>query len=971
MANRIDVSSIQNLWHDAQRVDQNDLNVEQTHNTQSVAALENNHFGSGVLLASQTKTILFDSDNLDQFSAAILAAHNFDGTGISPSTQPSDNNLGNQLEIELTDSLVFGRYCVRVAIIGLAFDDTVISDRLYFYRNESQTTANHYKQILTLMFSDFQGNNICSRQNGGRIVIREAASFQLSLDALSVAQDVEPDLFWRDFKLASPVLTLFQTLQAGMGPVFSPDALDINTTGQPNHTLLANDVVSQVGEKFLATSNNIQKITLLLGTALDPSVSEANEYNWNGDLIISLYPLQTSVSCPTDIIPTLAIDFDPAPVPLAQLSVNQASLQDFGYVLTNVLQPVDFVFSSTKIAASGGIIVGQYYAITVKRSGADTTGTILLGCGTDRYSDGRTTLFSGVWVDVLNEDLWFEIWSDSVKISDGQGYDQGLGITYDKTTIDPDTGAAIDNQIRYQNFSNTGQNIINIGLLQAVEVDSETIQDERTGDQIYSRKQEAPGFSFVSQTGLTSLQAVGDPLIIGAAQDTNPKLNPTLVKVQATPGLVKGDNFTILNPDPDLLSLNLLGSKLIPNNNNPRDYRIFRTTLCTDLFGDVNGDGYIDSTDQAILSALIGESIHFTSTQAKIASGAIDALQLLRADVNGDGYITTADSDLLTKYINRQINAFPAGTSFNHMTLEVQESIGRYDAYYSCPQDGYDGYITLGPGNIINISKLDAAQILYDGYYVPIDIALADHSFLAAPFIPITYTIKPQPYWMSSLAFLSSDARLVPAAFTSQQAIIKPLPIPPLCEDYNENVPVVDSGRNDFFVPNNFIIGDGEILRPDNSFYKIDFEVGTIILQLPQIPLTESSINVFEKFISDRGDGMTRAGYKAMRYADGTTVQDDDLLLNKLRFSIAVQSFNPNWDSFNSVDGYGIVVDDQIGVYFDQVNAILKLTIKDLSVDPVFLTLITKIQIQVYLKRGGFNNDVLTVLPTEIIGLIS
>src|ERR1700748_2005768 len=103
MTKRIPVSIVQNLWHDAQTVDKNDLEVEQNYNNQTNAAIVNNFFGSGVLVNSPSQLILFDSDNLSIASAALLAANKFDGSGINVDTQPSDINLGNQIEIELNE----------------------------------------------------------------------------------------------------------------------------------------------------------------------------------------------------------------------------------------------------------------------------------------------------------------------------------------------------------------------------------------------------------------------------------------------------------------------------------------------------------------------------------------------------------------------------------------------------------------------------------------------------------------------------------------------------------------------------------------------------------------------------------------------------------------------------------------------------------------------------------------------------
>jgi len=990
MTIRKDVSVIHNEWHDAQRVDKTDMDVEQNRNVEKDAAIVQNHFGSGILLATPEQNVIFDSDNLTAAQASILAAHNFDGTGMEPHDQPSDANLGNQLEVELTDSTVIGRLSVKVVIIGLSFDDTLQLDRFYFYKNEKQVTSKHYKRILTVFFNDFKGNNYCSRNNGGRIVIRETASFQLSRDAIMVAQDVEPDIFWRDFKVSDPTIppgnptvVLYNTIQAAIGPEYSVNALQINVTGrQPDRELEPNDVTTQVGQKFQAKTDNIQKITLLLGAKRDESVSQEHWFDWNGELVISVYPLQTSVKCPTEIVPELAIDFDPDTVPLAQLSVTRDSLFDYGYILTDVAQPIDFVFSATKIGSgdTSNITPGNFYAVTIRRSGAPTSGTLFAAVGNDRVENSRVTIYSGVWVDVPEEDMWFQVWTDAAKIADGQGYDFGYGILYEKTVVDPTTGTTIDNQIKNKSFVDTGENITNIGVLQALVDRSVTVQDERTGDNVYSRRQYTPSFSFVDETGIEDLKAVTEPLIIGCTKDINPRQNPALEKTQLLPGLAKGDVFCIVNPDPDLLSLNLLGSKLVPNYPCSPDYRIFKVEVCTDGYGDANGDGYIDELDIALVTSLVGESIYFNSTQQKIVDGYIKTLDLLRADVDGDGYITSTDVDLITQFVNKQINSFPVGTSFTHMCLTVQQSVGRYDGYFDC--DGYiriDGYYGL---QIVNPDDLTYWELLYDGYITTPMIEM-DHVFTEVPFMGVTYQILPQPYWQPHWVIMNSDARLVPAAFTEEDAIVPYSCAPALefeCEDRGSPSLFCDPGRNDFFIPGNLIMGRGsQILNADMSFFKTDIEIGTIILQLPEDPLEEVSLNVFEKLVMDSNHTeKTTAGYPAMRYSDCSTVQPEDLFLGRVKFNVAIQAMVPAIDGYDDgysdgyADGYGIIIDDIIGVYMDHSTGILKLTAKDQYVDKVYKTLVTKIEITVFLKKAGWNpNNLIIVEPPKIAGLLS
>lgn len=976
MTIRLPVSTIKNNWHDAQRVDVGDMDVEQTAYLANDACIINNHMGTGVLLSSPTPAILFDSDSLDETQASLLASGNFDGTGLQVAEQPSDSNLGNQLEVELTNSTVFGRFSVKVLIVGLDFQDTPQYDRFVFHKNEKQVSKKHYKEILAIFFNDFKGNNNCSRDFGGRITIKEAASYQLSRDPIMVAQDVEPNIFFRDFKLPDPLITLANTIQTGMGNEYSVNSLNINTTVKLNRTLSASDVTSKVGQKFKATTNNIQKITLLLGAARDDSASVENRFDWSGDIVISVYELQTTVSCPTDIVPELAIDFDPKSQPLAQLSFSKDELYDNGYILTDVLQPVDFVLSDTQLGSTTNSIVvpGRYYVFTINRSGSAHTGGILIGVGNDKLDDSRETLFGGSsWVDVEEEDLWFQIWTDAAKVADGQAYDAGNGIEITKTTTNS-LGAEIDYALSAQAFADSGQNILNTGVIQALNVESVAEQDERTGNTVNSRQKFEPLFSFVTSANLATLKSTSEPLIIGAAQDINPKRNTVLDKTQTLPGLAKGDVFTIVNPDPDLLSLNLLGSKLIPNLDNAnKDYRIFKVTLCTDGYGDVNGDGYIDALDIARAAELVGEGILSSTTQQKIIDGYISTLELLRADVNGDGYVTSTDVTLITQYVNRQINSFPAGSSFQHLSIQVQQSIGRYDGYYDC-DDGYvrlDGY---EGDNVVESTSLNAYELLYDGYNTVPSIDGNDSAFTTVTFAGTTFRIKPQPFWQDYLLVFSSDARTVQSSFTYPESIVPNSCSSAAlfsCTDRSDVVPEADPGRNDIFVPDNFIIGKGQILRPDGSFYPVDFEIGQIILQLPEVQLTEASINIFNKFVVDAGNGYTSAGYPALRFADCSTVQSDALVKKQLRFNVSIQSLNYNLDGYDSEDGYSVIVNDGLKTYMDHSTGILTITVSDLAVDPVVLSKTTRIQVTVFLKKAGFKNSALVVDSDAITGLIS
>lgn len=1010
MTIRVPVSNPQNLWADATEVTKDDLNVEQNFVNQTTAGIVSNFFGSGILPDSIQPTVLFDTESLGIREQELARASDFDGNWIPSTLQPSDINLGCQLNIELTDgydvngnwipATVFGRDSVKVAIIGLSFDDELIVDRFYFHRKDRQTTAKHYKRILSVFFNDFWGNNNCSKFLGGRIIITEANPMQLSRQALSLAQDVQPDIFWRDFRIADCTKTLFDVIQEGVGPSYDANNLNIQTGPLNERKLSVGDVTTRYAQKFLATTSNIQKVTLLLGVTA--GASGENQFDWSGDLIFSIHKLQTNVDCVADIIPDLAIEYDPEDKPIVEISFSQLEMVELGYVLTDVVQPVDFVVTNTTVANAGGITAGQYYVIMVRRSGDAGTGELFIDTGEDRLSNSRLSIFAGgIWIDQPQEDMWFQVWSDAAKITSGQAYDSGYGIMYTKTTTDSTTGSQIDYQVNHLSFINTGSNVLNTGLVQATLDQSLSAQNELTGNDVFTRQQRVPEFNFVTTSQLNTLKETSEPFIVGCLSDQNPKTKNLISGIQSIPGLVKCNHFIVVDPQPDLLSTNLIGRKLIPEQSCSNfAYKIFRTTLCTDGYGDVNGDGEITQEDYDLAASLVNKSIFDEATQQQIVDGTVDTLQLLRADVDGDGYVTANDLALIEAFLNRTLDGygFPAGTYFTHLDIEVQPVVGRNDSIHKCYgpySDGYTADGTFYPWGCLN----GDGYLRTDGYcdpnvrVRPEDLSDWELSFLgndiipcldcdnpvfnAVPFAPITYDVVYQPFWEDYLIAESSEAKILPASFSFNSGVERSECVNQIVDTCESRVitPVsCDPGRNDMYFPDNLIIGRGDILRPDGSPIKTDFEIGTIILEIPATQIFfESAIDVWRDLVLENADGKTRSNYPAMKYYDCTYVQPEDLFLNRVRFEVSIEAYIPNVDGYDPIDGYGLIVDNIIGVYMDPDTGILKLTMKnlnDLEENGLYKTLITKLMISVYLRKSGWNNKVLTVGSDQIAGLI-
>lgn len=1060
MTKKSPVSDIQNIFLDAEQLDNDDLTLEQNYNNNFQTSLVNNQIGQGVIPEVLTQNLLFDS---------LLVNGLLDGKPINTQSQPADSNFGNQLEVELTDSKVAGKRTVKVAVIGLDFQGNLQYDTFTFKLNEKQVTKKHYTNILTILFNDLLGPDVKSFNLGGRVVIREANPLSLSRDPIMVAQDKEPNLFWRDFFVTS-ASNLGALLTSAL-PLYNIDNLNIKTSFKEYKILAKNDVSSQVGEKFLANTNNIQKVTLLLGVQNTTAGSET-DLAWHGDLVVSIYPLQSVVECPTDIVPNLAIDFSPSNIPLAQVSVNYNTLQDLGVTLDGNAQPVDFVFSNTLIAKGNSVTVGNYYAITVKRSGSADKCDILLASGTDQVDNCRTTIFTGsVWVDLPEDDLWFKVWTDATKISDGQAFETGHGIVVPKTMPNKTTNAEEDFCLDGIQFNG---NDLFTGVISAKLEKSGQIQDQRTGRPVFSRQQFIPEVELLNQLDLNNL-GTSEPFRVGLVTDKNKKSFDsgsatvsakihawTFVNNQLVIKLIDDVTDPKYDADVNLLASNLVNgdftnAKIFPvSSHNSIFYRVANAELISMIYGDINGDGIIDQSDFSAYYDLLGadltssppedsvittDNVHTTFTNgyvtyvnpfihdtginfqivnpittAVVTSGTdgvltadpnnfslatfssvstdfstitgvgnynlvitlsaelsneggfkilgIDGysnnfidisklyytsdtlMQIMRADVNCDFKVTTSDGYYIQRYLNKDI-PFPAvtepglriGTKFNVLRLTIDPFA--YKDVSNTLIERTDDFSATATNRSTSLHTVQDI-FLNDGYF-------ASHNFTTA----ITFSFQKQFSWEDYLIAVNPNSRLVPTVFTYETGLVKnSCNLDGITYTVFPTAPDFDPGKIDLFVPNNIIIGDGDLIKEDGYFYKVDFEVGTVVLEIPDgFVGTEKVINIFDDFVSDYSDtGVTRLGFKAMKFADCSTVKSDALLKNQVRLSVSVQSFSPN------ITGSPTLVDGKIGVSIDYSTGLLTLNFTNLYQDATLPTLNTKIQVSVFLKKGGFNN---------------
>ena len=344
-------------------------------------------------------------------------------------------------------------------------------------------------------------------------------------------------------------------------------------------------------------------------------------------------------------------------------------------------------------------------------------------------------------------------------------------------------------------------------------------------------------------------------------------------------------------------------------------------------------------------------------------------LKAFRADIDGDFNITLNDGYLLEQYINKVlpnnvINLLTPitpttpyskiGTKFNAIELTIEEFVDRDDDYSS-----------TNPARNNNIHPI-VDIFKNDGYF-------ANNNYLTNP---ISFNIQKQFSWENFRVIVKSGTKETVATFISNTGFNSNN-----CDLINGSVECdiypteleFDPGKTDFYIPNNLIIKNGgELQRPDGNPYKIDMEVGTITLEIPDgIYGTERTLNIFDNFVAEYNDtGLTRLGFPALKFSDCSKVQSDALKNNQVRFSVSVQSFSPNTNGLDPINNPSVIIDAKMGVAIDYNTGLLKLNFTNLYQDPTATTLNTKVQIQIFLKKGGFNNEPIYIDSTKVKNLL-
>lgn len=934
-------------WFDGQQVDKEDFDDEQARNVGIDAALENNFFGSGVLPEFKTRKVIFDSDDLNSSQQTLLDGYKFDGQNVyigTPLVEVSDETQGVQLAVTLTGLNLYGAAKTRVAIIGDTFGGDLVHDELTFNENGTQITRGRYKNMRAILFNGFAGNS-----NGapgyaldgydlvGRCVIREAYPMEVSSDIVVESQVGQPSMFFNSF-IPAPSLSLSQMLVEAVGPDKSVSDLNISFVSAGQRELAADDVTTRIGQKFQASGTNIQKISVLLSVEYDATsalIPGNDGYEWSGSIVMTLHALQTEVDCPVAPTPDDAIDFDPDPSIIAQVTLDADDLEKQGIDLYDSPQIVDFVFVGSQISdpVRTPIVSGNYYVFTIGRSGDTSIGDMFLEEASDRTDNSYMTVYDGVqWINVSTSDMWFSIEGSYVKVTDGVAYEDGLGLEIPRISPDETNTEVpyVEGPISYYTVTRDAYNFV---VLEGANEYLDPEQDQRTGNQVYSRVKSVPSISLINASSLTTLLTSDpDPVLLARTRDQNARGNSSEISgTTYYPGLAIEDVFNVLAPDADLIQNNWVGSILYPDETScSTSYRVIRQSLITDAYGDVNGDGEIDLTDVNTVNQFISQynSIYGSSSidistnngQQFIVDGYMSAAEFFRADVNGDGIVNATDSALILNFVNGVITTFPVGATFERMELQVES--------------------------------------LLDSLTTTVNISNTCSRFTTVPFPDINWAIEYYSTWLPDNLIIYDLRRLLSTTFT---------------DDISDDFP---GGQNDWFVPGDLIIDQGYILNPDGTFYSVDFEVNHLSLD---IPITDSYGNptflngntnllLFENFIAESSNGLTYSGFKAMKYADGSYVQVDDFEDGKVKISVALQSIA---NEYNVT--FGSTIKDLVGIYYDLDTSLLNIYVDDLYNDGygnLLPALSMKILVVVYLKRAGFANETREISKSQMRTLL-
>jgi len=684
-------------FFDGQKLSESDLDQEQAH----LRGLTSNHImsahGSGLIKDNPLENrILFSLNNPGYYgenpSKYVIGSGSFDGRPIYLDRQPSDSELGKRLIFEITNATIKNSYPVKIIILGSKYNPLdsrgeITVEYLEFSESLKKITSNYYKHIYAIYFNNLSGgtgtsfynnaqesNNYLSSQNLN-LTVYESDSIEAFSKSLSISQIESPNYYLNNFATYSEDVDLLDAFGEALDDTFSPSEIYYETLPAEELLFVAGGSSSvSYGQKFLANTNGLQKISLLLG--IDTTIST----EFSGSLVISIHKLTTATNCTTDAIPDNLINFDPESISLVESSYSYDDFLAMGIKLDSNPKIVDFDFSSTLIANPNldpSFEKDAYYCFIIKRVGDTSTGTVKLYQGYNKSykktQNGQSltiqeqyepvsTLFTefdvinNKYVDNSDKSLWFELHSSSIEISSGKSFSED-GIQFEI----PNYIEYIGNNLIPFTLQNVELKYINghknYIILDRSEKFSSPIAHPRTGNYTFTRILDSYSITILSEDELNSILDL-NPNIIAYVVDLNDRSPADIFGTFSYAGQLTPEKIYFINPSNEILTKSILNRIFIPDISCgcSSQYKISSLTCSSHKVADLNSDGNITYDDLNSVLNLSGNAITSLVTQNLLLNGTINLIDFYKSDVNADGAVDGEDISIVEDAIDGYVN---------------------------------------------------------------------------------------------------------------------------------------------------------------------------------------------------------------------------------------------------------------------------------------------------------------------------
>jgi hypothetical protein len=965
MSNRINKSRVN--FFDGQRVTERDLDTEQNYFRDAIGGTLSDRGDFGVIDKLEDRDyLLLDLNNIstDNPSYGTVSNGKYDGKIILPDFQPADSSFGERIEVSLSGSNSRGRYSTRVLILGRVFNDLTESgsiefEILEFRKNEALITKNYYNHIYAIMLNNYSGGE-CFTEDGtsysnkthlsdnSNIIISSAKPLRVYPKTEVFAQKSSPSI---DAYLFSHTYADFETfLSQALGVSRSQSEVFRDFSFRKESFLTTDNVGNAIGQKFLSNTDNIQSISVL--------ISKENSGDWSGDLVFSIYDLQTTSSSRVAADP---IGFDPSLRPIAQVALDQQDLEYRGIFLDQSPKEIKVDFSRFDCAnpSSGIIEKNKYYAIYIERVGDNRVNSLNIFKG-DFLPSGKANLgiplnpeetFSKQnyrmfkydaatekYIDYADESLWFSINASCIEVTPGSAYSVDgfyLNIPKYKEYVGETRILNFKDKVSIPNF--------NTKLYVSLERSEKFLDLDvhpRTGNYIHTRISDSAEISFLSPPADSNSH-----LILASVNDKNTRQKVSISGSFDSAGLYETDHFYIVNPTTYQKSINYNGMNFIPDTdcqcNNV--YQIIDFEIYNLLAGDLDRDGKYTISDSVLISNISGNTINSEVTERRLFGGEFSIEDFYISDLNNDGAIDgfdilksedaangniNFDSGLQIEFIkiyfeNIRASGLPSLFSGSATTLSSTNEMTFTANNRSEP-------LSIRIGDVVNISSPESDTKLYvraktvASDEVSVTLYLERESGEAPSFIGSSATIDILSKTNTNI--FSDNISLIQTPYSTKNYSIfvdesefRRFNID-VCDlrsfiNYNKRKPY-DSSCNCYMqhtcekpdVVESNITGDlkvaGKLLGESGLPYRGDIDFANIKIPLPAGSIDGCSINIYDSFIkSTTNSCFTSSGLSALKYADGTfvgcedTESSNDIDKNRIKFIYGIASLFVDTDT--------------------------------------------------------------------------